>query len=123
MPPRQVEPARFEPEPEPEPEPASGSFWKFGSAAADAEAAAPPKSIDVYGPALAQLMQMVAEMQRGQREVTNRLNSQAEELAITVGMRARRANESRMRAFLCAPHSKAWGGVSHYPWWLHPTGL
>jgi hypothetical protein len=78
VPPRQVEPARFEPEPEPEP--ASGSFWKFGSAAAD-EAAAPPKSIDVYGPALAQLMQMVAEMQRGQREVTNRLNSQAEELA------------------------------------------
>ena len=42
---------------------------------------AAPKSIDVYGPALAQLMQMVAEMQRGQREVTNRLNSQAEELA------------------------------------------
>ena len=81
VPPRQVDTARFEPQPEPEPEPASGSFWKFGSAAANAEAAAPPKSIDVYGPALAQLMQMVAEMQRGQREVTNRLNSQAEELA------------------------------------------
>ena len=80
VPPRQADTARFEPEPEPEPEPARGSFWKFGSAAADAEAAA-PKSIDVYGPALAQLMQMVAEMQRGQREVTNRLNSQAEELA------------------------------------------
>ena len=80
VPPRQADTARFEPEPEPEPEPASGSFWKFGSAAADAEAVA-PKSIDVYGPALAQLMQMVAEMQRGQREVTNRLNSQAEELA------------------------------------------
>ena len=80
VPPRQADTARFEPQPEPEPEPASGSFWKFGSAAADAEAVA-PKSIDVYGPALAQLMQMVAEMQRGQREVTNRLNSQAEELA------------------------------------------
>eukprot|EP01046_Picozoa_sp_COSAG06_P033474 COSAG06_NODE_3419_length_5371_cov_12.650640_3_plen_188_part_00 len=81
VPPRQVDTARFEQEPESEPEPASGSFWNFGSAAADTEAAAAPKSIDVYGPALAQLMQMVAEMQRGQREVTNRLNSQAEELA------------------------------------------
>eukprot|EP01046_Picozoa_sp_COSAG06_P008062 COSAG06_NODE_404_length_16134_cov_88.503336_3_plen_173_part_00 len=80
VPPRQVDTARFEQQPEPEPEPASSSFWKFGSAAADAEAVA-PKSIDVYGPALAQLTQMVAEMQRGQREVTNRLNSQAEELA------------------------------------------
>ena len=46
--------------------------WSETPATADAAA---PKPIDVYGPALAQLMQMVAEMQRGQREVTNRLNS------------------------------------------------